>query len=409
MSKNRKIVVIADDFTGAAEIGGIGLRHGLKVAIETEPIDKNGVDLLVIATDTRSMNNTDAANHISEITRKVLKLNPLLVYKKIDSVLRGNIAIEINAQLKAMNKKRAVIIAANPVFNRIIKNGQYFIDDIPLDKTCFAIDFQFPIQSNNVCDVLSAENDFTIHSMKPGDTLPEEGLIMGDVENLENLRQWTGYMDDNTLMAGASGFFNAILTSMNLFKQNNAAALKPFGKKVLFVLGSAYPKDTTLIENMEANGHFHSNMPLDIYLDADYPLEIFEAWYREVLNALHTHNKVIISSIHENSGKKGISKRIKKVVAELVEKISQEITLDEILIEGGSTTSEILRKLDIKRLLPLQELDTGVIRMQIDTMPNTCLTTKPGSYNWPENVWLQQEIKRYYKEHKTKINAQPNG
>ena len=29
------IVVIADDFTGAAEIGGIGLKYGLKVVIET--------------------------------------------------------------------------------------------------------------------------------------------------------------------------------------------------------------------------------------------------------------------------------------------------------------------------------------------------------------------------------------
>jgi hypothetical protein len=32
------IAVIADDFTGAAEICGIGLRHGLNVILETEAI-----------------------------------------------------------------------------------------------------------------------------------------------------------------------------------------------------------------------------------------------------------------------------------------------------------------------------------------------------------------------------------
>ena len=409
MNENRKIIVIADDFTGAAEIGGIGLRHGLKVAIETEPIDKNGVDLLVIATNTRSMNGTEAAKHISEITDKILKLNPLLIYKKIDSVLRGNIAIELDAQLKAMNTKRSVIIAANPVFNRIIKNGNYFIDEIPLNETCFAKDFLSPAQSNNVTEVLSAGNNLTIANHKPGDIIPEEGLIMGDVENLEDLRQWTGYINDDTLMAGASGFFNAILTSMKLFKQNNAIEIKPFGEKVLFVLGSAYPKDSNLLEDMKANGHFHSNMPLDIYLDSEYPQVLFDNWLKEVLHALQTHNKVIISTIHSGSKEKNISKRIKNTIAELIEKISKEVQLDEILIEGGSTTSEILRKLEIKRLLPLQELDTGVIRMTIDKMPNTCLTTKPGSYKWPENVWLQQEIKRYYKEQGSKIKTRANG
>jgi len=38
------IAVIADDFTGAAEIGGVGLRYGLQVLIETEVNDVSDVD-----------------------------------------------------------------------------------------------------------------------------------------------------------------------------------------------------------------------------------------------------------------------------------------------------------------------------------------------------------------------------
>jgi uncharacterized protein YgbK (DUF1537 family) len=44
------IAVIADDFTGAAEIGGIGLNHGLRVLIETKVKAVSGIDLLIIAT-----------------------------------------------------------------------------------------------------------------------------------------------------------------------------------------------------------------------------------------------------------------------------------------------------------------------------------------------------------------------
>ena len=49
------IAVIADDFTGAAEIGGIGIRHGLDVVIETEDISQTTADLVVFATNSRSL------------------------------------------------------------------------------------------------------------------------------------------------------------------------------------------------------------------------------------------------------------------------------------------------------------------------------------------------------------------
>ena len=42
------IVVIADDLTGAAELGGLGLRHGLTVEIVTDTDQYSQKDLLVI-------------------------------------------------------------------------------------------------------------------------------------------------------------------------------------------------------------------------------------------------------------------------------------------------------------------------------------------------------------------------
>ena len=105
------IAVIADDFTGAAEIGGIGLRHGLSVIIETRPVAISPGDLLIIATDTRLMDQQEAADHIRQVTTEVMQFNPQFIYKKIDSVLRGNITHELVAQMKASGKKRAIIIA----------------------------------------------------------------------------------------------------------------------------------------------------------------------------------------------------------------------------------------------------------------------------------------------------------
>ena len=41
------IVVIADDFTGAAEVAGLGLMHGLSVELDIEGVWSSGADLLV--------------------------------------------------------------------------------------------------------------------------------------------------------------------------------------------------------------------------------------------------------------------------------------------------------------------------------------------------------------------------
>lgn len=404
MNERKKIVVIADDFTGAAEIGGIGLRHGLRVAIETEPVYNTDIDLCVIATDTRSMNSIDAAKYISEITKKIAKHKPYLIYKKIDSVLRGNIAEELESQMSILGQERSVIIAANPIFNRIIKNGKYYINNTPLNETRFSDDAQYPISSNDIHQILTPSVRYPVISQKPDDSLPEKGLIMGDVESLDDLHKWTLKYNNNTLFAGASGFFNSLLISQQLSKQKGKSHIVPFGEKALFVLGSSFPKNQTILERMVSNGHFHSNMPNEIYQHADYSNKAFDNWVNEVLTSLSNNKKVIVSSIHTGSNDPGIFLKIKRIMAELVKRVMDKTKLDEILIEGGSTTSEILNRLDIKRLIPIQEIDTGVIRMEVDGYKDFCLTTKPGSYFWPEKVWLEEKIKELNNENIANIH-----
>ena len=74
------IIVIADDFTGAAEIGGIGIRFGLNVEIQTDTIIPDNVDLLIIATDSRSKTEDEAYEEVFRITDKLYRNNYELIY-----------------------------------------------------------------------------------------------------------------------------------------------------------------------------------------------------------------------------------------------------------------------------------------------------------------------------------------
>src|SRR6187399_3315742 len=144
------IAVIADDFTGAAELAGICLRYGLKVELCVGEVEYKNSDVLIVSSDSRSLKKNEAIRVTEKLLKKILELKPKLVYKKIDSVLRGYVLDELKVQMKLMNKSRAFIMPANPSLNRTIMNGDYFVDGVEITETGFVHDPEFPITTNSV-------------------------------------------------------------------------------------------------------------------------------------------------------------------------------------------------------------------------------------------------------------------
>jgi uncharacterized protein YgbK (DUF1537 family) len=94
------IAVIADDLTGAAELAGIGLNFQLRTEIRYRCRCASTADLLIIATDTRSLPVAEAKQVIADLPASLMQLNPRLIFKKIDSVLRGHVLDEVQSQLR---------------------------------------------------------------------------------------------------------------------------------------------------------------------------------------------------------------------------------------------------------------------------------------------------------------------
>jgi D-threonate/D-erythronate kinase len=387
------IAVIADDFTGAAEIGGIGLRYGLKVVIETEDIQDYKADLLIIATDTRSLSAKEASALIFKVTKKILMLNPDYIFKKVDSVLRGNIADELFSQIEASGKSRAIIVAANPIFKRMIRKGIYYIDNIPLSETNFALDPEYPVSSSNVLEIVGKGKKLVYSDLKPTDDLPENGLIIGDVTSFDDLEKWTERLDNNTVIAGASGFFDMLLAGKKTFQSGvETHNIIPFGTNVLYVFGSAFPKDLDALKKMDGGDFYISNMPEEIYYNNNYDPSYLEKWADDIVKGILRRQKVVASIDYAPVNDPDIALRIKESIGKLIKRVTERININELLIEGGSTTSVVLKYMNINKLIPIQELETGVIRMKIDEYPKLCLTTKPGSYFWPDSVWLTKDV-----------------
>jgi uncharacterized protein YgbK (DUF1537 family) len=62
--------------TGAAEIGGVGLRFGLKTEVRTTFNDRTDADLLVIDSDTRSRGPREAGAEVTNVLKQLRQISP---------------------------------------------------------------------------------------------------------------------------------------------------------------------------------------------------------------------------------------------------------------------------------------------------------------------------------------------
>lgn len=381
------IAVIADDFTGAAEIGGIGLAYGYKVTIITKAIRPVDTDILVIATDLRSFKPEQAAIESERLTRELLALNPEMIYKKIDSVLRGNVGIELEAQMKISRKSKALIIPANPILKRTIKDGVYFVDGKPLMESIFAQDRSFKAKSSNVVEIFKKQGVNQVVNISIKDKFPNNGLLIGNTENSTDLNDWAQRVNGDLVPSGASGFFGAILAG----KSNRLGIYddEPFDEKsnAIFICGSNFPLSKTAVLNAKKNGYCVSTMPNQIYYNTNFNLKLIDSWAGEVIQAFETQNQVVISVLQEPNEHSIKPAHIREIIGTLVKKVMDKISINEILIEGGSTGHAIIKKLNFDTFSPIQPLAPGVTRMKIGNTEGLYLTMKPGSYNWPKTIW----------------------
>lgn len=383
------IAVIADDLTGAAELGGIGVRHGLRTEIRTTlgiGILSAPVDLLVIAGDSRSKNAEAAVQEMSGITRRLRLLQPEWVYKKTDSVLRGHVVAELSVHLKELGLPLALLVPANPSLGRTIRDGHYFLHDQPVHLTAFAGDPEFPVTSSHIHDMLHSR-ELPVYVRKPSDELPVRGIVVGEVQDRDSLQIWSRRIPREALAAGAAEFF-ACLLETRLGGRDPLPGPQPFkqGAPLLFVSGSTFDTSRSLIREQLDRGGPVSYMPdIPIAPDSsgspDFP---GSDWAESVIGLLRREGKAIMAIDAAHRGH--TARQLRKIMADTVSAVLRASMPGELIIEGGSTAYAILDKEGWHSLLPEQELAPGTIRMRVPQAPGLFITVKPGSYRWPESL-----------------------
>lgn len=132
----QKIVVLADDLTGALDAVGPFAARGVKVSVGTDADQfaralETGASVVAVSTRSRDLGQGAAHRMVASVVDRLP--NDVLLFKKIDSRLKGNIA----AELDAFPMAPLLVVPALPEFQRIQKDravsGFGVSDPLPIE------------------------------------------------------------------------------------------------------------------------------------------------------------------------------------------------------------------------------------------------------------------------------------
>ena len=158
---SNKIVVIADDLTGANDTGVQFAKQGLKtivlMCVPGSPSELDE-DVLVVDTQSRALSPTEAYRKVTE-TALLFKNKDRFqtLYKKIDSTLRGNLGTEIDAIMDTCGLELAIVAPAFPRNGRMTVGGFHFLGNAPLEATEIARDPLCPVSESHVPTLMAEQ------------------------------------------------------------------------------------------------------------------------------------------------------------------------------------------------------------------------------------------------------------
>ncbi len=362
------IAVIADDISGAAELAGAALRHGLRAEVQTMFDPRTDADVICVDTDSRAMTATAAAQAAGEAARRVAEVRPDWIYKKCDSVLRGHVLAELRAIMAASGHVRTMLVPANPSRGRVIRGGHLLVNGQPLHATDFARDPEHPRTTSRVAELLGHDLD---------------GVTVPDVAGEADLVRQAGLADDGMLAGGGVEFFDALLTKHGSAPVTGANGSLGDGRRLARPGEGISPPVTLVVCGSAAAWSKRQQQAREGKIPAfSLPHDVVE-----ITGALRS-NRCALIGIGEGPLTQG------KAPSDLVRQLARTgaavlrgMSIERLLLEGGATAATVVRELGWTRLCACEVAAPGIGTLRPFGQTAPIVSIKPGSYDWPTDLW----------------------
>ncbi len=418
------IGVIADDLTGAAELGGLATRLGLRATLLLSGSQELLSDVVCIDTDSRMCSPGEAARRAATAALQLKQAGATWIYKKVDSVLRGQVISEIASILEQLKLKLALLGPANPSLGRTIREGHYFVSNRPLHQTEFARDPAYPRTTSDVLKLLG-NTRLPLHCCRPEAALPARGIVVAEAESSADVVDWAARWVPEILPAGGAEFFGELLKRVHSLRstvrspESDVADLrfeiseskgqegevsssklrapkKAFAggqtlnsefQTELFVCGSMSESTREFVrEAARSKEAAVFSLPEEIARGAEFDAATCELLAKQAAEAFAENKRVILQIGLPPVRDAVLAARLAGELVKLAEAVLRQSTPARVYAEGGATAVELARGMGWGRFWVVQELAPGVVALAPREQSGQELVIKPGSYRWPAAV-----------------------
>ncbi|MCS0494625.1 four-carbon acid sugar kinase family protein [Ancylobacter sp. MQZ15Z-1] len=391
----KRIGIVGDDLTGAAAVSGAFAQRGFRCVLETAdatartPDHSAGqgapADLLALMTESRHMPAPEARRVVASATRHLVAAGCTLFYKKIDSLLRGQVGLELQAMLDAMPGRSIMVVPATPSNGRITRDGvQTRLADADSGGVDAGAFIRARPESAHIPTLLHAAMDAQIATVALDELADPNALlrtledaqgrvIVCDAERAEHLHvlACAGLRAGITIFAGTSDFAAAVAEVL--------AAQRADEGQVLVVAGSASATSHAQLATLEEAGLGRVAWLGEAALRAgDH-----EGLVRDALEAAQGRPAIVVASAAPvEGGDPADAAAVAGLLAAAAADIIASRPVRGIIATGGDTTIALLHRLGVDRIEPQTLLEPGIALCAVRGTPldGMTLVTKPGAH-----------------------------
>lgn len=325
-----KLLIVADDLTGALDGAAAFCADGVSVVVAVRPETlpqalASGADVVAVSTMSREVPAQLATRRVQEA---VALADGRVVFKKVDSRLKGHVA----AELDAIAGDCLFVAPAIPAFGRVVEKGYV---------TGFGVDT--PIDINSILAQHAGRS------------------IIPDCNSEAALDVALAKAPEGAVMVGARGLSFALARRFGLVPSPSPSPSPslPVSGRVAFAIGSTDPITLSQVDALQNVQHI--NAPAGKYI-GQFP---------------HTGDVVLQATRGGTASQADVAKRFAESFCPLA------MVCQTLVLTGGATAEAVLAKLGVDVLQMRGELQPG---LPVSYVRDLCIVTKSGGFGGPETL-----------------------
>jgi uncharacterized protein YgbK (DUF1537 family) len=376
-----RVVIVADDLTGAMDVAGPLADRGLPtLAVAShegcKPADLEAGTVISINADTRHLSASEAARRTHRIASELVDAGAEILIKKIDSTLRGNVVSETLAMLEATRRSTAVVAPAFPAQGRTVREGVVHVDGVPLVDTSFARDALSPppLQPLHLLFTRAAQR-VAVQLLRPSQSTAliadQRQILVFDTQTDADLEQIVRNVQADlkrVLLVGSAGIAQAV--GKVCFAASAPTVRTPGARgQLLFIVGSRAQQSSEQVRRLLQRGAERFDAPngaigVDAVAKAKAPVLVVQA--------------------SAGSGEAD-AVEVAARLAEGTEALLARGTIGVLVATGGDTAIAILQRLGRSTLRVIGTLLPGIPYSRIQGPAGELVfVTKAGGFGAPD-------------------------